>query len=209
MIARFNRKNHVKNLPDAYCKTPESNNAKLLEIEKSAVEKLRETLDAVYASLDLENAKGKTLDLYGEMVGQERGRATDTQYRILIKSRIARNFANGDYNSIVNLICLIFGCKGSEISFVETEKPCTVRIDALPFGALNNLAIDVNTALQIIRECIPAGVAIESISLTGTFEFSGGTELVYDEAAGFADEAQTIGGYLGAVFEENAPALPV
>ena len=209
MIAHFNRKNHVRNLPDAYCKTADSNNAKLLEIEKSAVDKLRETLNAVYESFDIDKAYGKTLDLYGDMVGQERGRATDTQYRILIKSRIARNFANGDYNSIVNLMCVVFNCKGSEINLVELEEPCTVRIDALPFAALNGLAIDVNTALQIVRECIPAGVTLESISLTGTFEFSGGTELVYDEEAGFADEAQTIGGYLGAMFEENAPALPV
>ena len=68
MITHFNRENYAKNLPDAYAKAEGSNNAKLLKIEKDAVDLLREAIAAISESLDLDKATGKTLDLYGEMV---------------------------------------------------------------------------------------------------------------------------------------------
>lgn len=208
MITHFNTDDLVKNLPDAFKKTPDSNNAKLFLILDSEFEKLRANRQALEDSLDLEKAYGKTLDLYGQMVGQERGKATDEQYRVLIKSRIVRNFSNGDYNSIVRLLALVFNCDPSEVSLVEMDEPCHVRLESLPFEALNQLVIDISTALKIIREVIPAGVFLESVQFTGTFEF-GDDSLVYDEAAGFGDEAQTIGGYLGYIFSDELPDLPV
>lgn len=209
MITQFNRENPVKNLPDSYCKTADSNNSKILNVEKSAMDALRAAVAEIDESLDLDKAYGKTLDLYGEMVGQERGKATDSQYRLLIKSRIMRNLAGGDYNSVVNLLALIFGCEPTEVSITEADEPCTVYLDKLPYAALNKLVVDVNTALKIIREVMPAGVNLESVTFTGTFEFSGGTDLVYDEAAGFGNETQTIGGTLGHVFNDETAELPV
>jgi len=209
VITRFNRDDLARNLPDAYRKDADSNISKLLQIEKAEMDRLRADIQAIYESLDLDKAFGKTLDLYGDMVGQERGKATDNQYRILIKARIMRNLANGDYNSIIRLLAMLFGCDPSEIVLTELEAPCQVRLDALPYSALNSLVIDITTVLKIARELMPAGVGMESLTFTGTFEFSGGTELVYNEAKGFADEAQTIGGYLGAVFNNTTADLPV
>ena len=210
MITQFNREALEKNLPDAYRKTPDSNNAKILAIEKSETDKLRANIRALWDSLDLDNVGGTTLDLYGATVGQERGKATDDQYRVLIKSRIVRNLSNGDYNSIVRMMAVVFGCDPSEIVLTETETPCHVRVDELPFGALNKAVIGLGTALKIIREVMPAGVLLESVQFTGTFEFSGGTTLVYDEAAGFSNAAQTIGGYFGYISDGiDASDLPV
>ena len=144
MITRFNAENLVKNLPDAYAKGSESNNRKILDIEKSAADSLRQSITAIYDSLDLDKATGKTLDMYGEIVGQERGRATDEQYRVLIKSRIVRNLANGDYNSIVHAIAITLGCQPTEISLIELEDPCKVQLGELPYSILNRLVIDMN-----------------------------------------------------------------
>lgn len=208
MITQFDRDNLVKNLPDAYAKTPESNNAKLLSIVQAEIDKLRENNRTLRDSLDLEKAHGKTLDMYGKMVGQERGKAIDDQYRVLIKSRIVRNLCNGDYNSIVRLIALIFGCEPAEILITELDTPCQVRVDELPYDALNQLVIDINTAIKIIQEVMPAGIQLQSVQFTGTFEFGGDT-LEYDADAGFGNEAQTIGGYLGYIFSDEIPDLPV
>ena len=209
MITQFNRENPVKNLPDAYCKTADSNNSKILAVEKSAMEALREAVAAIDESLDLDKAYGKTLDLYGEMVGQERGKATDDQYRVLIKACIVCNMVGGDYNSIVNLLALVFGCEPTEILIAELDEPCMARLDSLPYSVLNKLVIDIDTALKIVWEVMPAGVKLESINFVGTFEFSGGTELAYDENAGFGDVAQTIGGHLGYVSDGETANLPV
>ena len=207
MITRFNLDDLAKNLPDAYRKDPASVNSRILRIEKYAMDDLRAMLRSIDDSLDLNLATGATLDLYGEMIGQKRGKATDVQYRALIKMQIVRSHVNGDYNSVVELLAMILGCSPSEI--VLTEDDNSVRVDSLPFEKLNEMALDASTVTQIIKEIIPIGIYLESVSFAGTFEFSDGTELVYDAAAGFADDAQTIGGYFGAMFEGEENALPV
>lgn len=206
MIARFNGDNHAKNLPDAYKKTQDSNNAKLLEIEKDAVNILRESINAVYDSLDIDLATGKSLNLYGEMLGQDRGTATDEQYRALLKSRIVRNLSGTDHNSIVNAICLTFGCEPSEIHLSEEEGKCAVTLEGIPFDAINRINIDSNTAMQIVKTLMPAGVGFASLNFSGTFEF-GGDEMLYDEEKGFGNIEQTIGGTLGLCPEVTSAAL--
>lgn len=209
MITQFNRDDLVRNLPDAYRKDAESNISKVLLIEKEEMDRLRAEARAVLDSLDLDKAYGKTLNLFGEAVGQERGKATDSQYRTLIKSRIMRNFANGDHNGVVQLLAMIFNCGPAEILLTELEIPCKVRVDKLPFSLMNSANLDINTILNIVREVLPVGVAMDSVSFTGTFEFSTGSELVYDETKGFADAAQTVGGYFGYVFSDVPTDLPV
>lgn len=208
MITQFNRERLVRNLPDAYCKAKGSNNDKILEIEKGAMDSLREAVSAIYDSLDIDKATGKTLDLYGEMLGQDRGAATDEQYRVMLRSRIIRNYTNADHDSIVYAICATFGCEPTEILLTETDEPCRVNLENLPFDALNSSNIDIATAVQIIKRLMPSGVHLESLNFAGTFEFSD-TELVYDEGKGFADEAQSIGGYLGLMSDGEGSNLPV
>lgn len=208
MNARFNHENHVKNLPDAYRKTPDSNNAKLLQIEKEEVDRLRAETRAIYDSIDLELATGATLDMYGEMLGQDRGAATDEQFRALLKSRIVRNLSGADHNSIVNAICITFGCEPSEIMLDETDGKCAVVLSGIPYTAINKINIDLTTAVQIAKMLIPAGVSFDALTFAGTFEF-GGAEMVYDEAKGFGDAAQTIGGTLGLVPDVSNGGLPV
>lgn len=208
MNTQFNRDQLARNLPDAYSKGRESNNAKILEIEKNAVDRLRETVNAVYESLDLDNARGKTLDLYGEMVGQERGVATDEQYLILIKNRIIRNFSNADHNSIVNALSMTFGGAPSDVLLTEHDDPCKVTVEGLPLYKINESNLDVKTAVQIVNGLMPAGVYLEALEFSGTFEFSA-DELEYDETAGFADEAETFGGYFGLLSDGSGSNLPV
>ena len=209
MITLFDREKLARNLPDAYSKGPESNNAKILEIEKRALDVLRSAITAIYDSLDINNAKGKTLDLYGEMLGQERGAATDEQYLVLIKNRIIRNCVDADYNSIVHAICMTFDCEPSDIKLTELDEPCKVALEGLPIAQLNACNIDIGTAVQIVNGLIPAGVFMEAVSFSGTFEFSEGTELVYDAEKGFGNEEQTIGGYLGLMSDSHGSNLPV
>lgn len=208
MVTRFNREQLERNLPDVYNKRETSNHAKILGIEKNASDSLRMAAAEISESLDIDEAYGKTLDLYGEMLGQLRGMATDEQYRVLLKNKIIRSFSNSDYNSIVNAICTTFDCAPSDIVLRETEEPCTVTLEGLPITKLNECNIDISTAVKIINSLLPAGVHMEAMSFSGTFEFAG-AEIVYDAEAGFADEAQTIGGYFGLVSDNAGSNLPV
>lgn len=209
-MAGFKSANHAQNLPDSYKKTKDSNNYKILEIERIAVNNERETLQKIGNSRGLDNAKGKTLDLYGEMVGQARGLATDDQYRLLIKSRLMRSLSNGSYESIVKSLCATLNCKPSEISITEKDEPCVVQSITLPLTILAQAGLSKAQANALIKSLMPVGVTLETTLLEGTFMFSD-SENDYDEEAGFCDvEGGSMGGYLGSLGEEgNETILPI
>ena len=204
-------KNLVKNLPDAYTKTPDSNNYKILEVERVACEDLRESLHEIDSILDINNAKGKTLDLYGDRVGQARGLADDDKYLLMIKAKINRNISNGSYPSILNSLCETFSCEPSEMVISDGDEPYTVRIVTLPLRVINRAGLTSAQAVSIIKSLLPAGIKLAEFSFEGTFEF-GSNESDYDTEKGFAisEKDQSIGGYLGAMQgDEEDIILPI
>lgn len=200
----FNKLNHAKNLPDTYRRDKDSNNYKILEIERDAVSQLNSMLNQVYDITDLENATGKTLDLYGEKIGQDRGKATDEQYRILLKAKAARNLVNGSYKTICDAMCATFGCDASAIKFEDMNTPCHIEATEFPFVKIAEAGFTASQAMAIVKSMLPICVTLEPMLVEGTFEFSD-SEGEYDEDAGFADvEGGTMGGTFGSVYGESS-----
>lgn len=206
----FNNDNLVKNLPDAFDKSEGSNNFKILEINRLSVEKHLEDLYEVYEILDLDNAKGKTLDRYGDRIGQARGLATDEQYLLMIKAKLMRILSNGSYPSILKSLCLTFGCSAEKVHIEETDNPCQVKMITLPLDILNTSGMTVNQVTQLIKSILPICIRMDSLSLEGTFEFAD-SENDYSETKGFCDaEGGNVGGYLGYISgDTNEPVLPI
>lgn len=192
---------HVKNLPDCFKKSTDSNNFKILEIERRTVNEFRSTLKEIDDSLDLNLAKGATLDLYGDVVGQERGRATDEQYRMMIRAKILRNLSNGSFTSVLECLSKTLNCDKSDISVKEGADPCVAEIN-LSLKVINAAGFTANQATALIKALLPIGISLENSLYEGTFEF-GELETDYDEEKGFSDDAGTIGGYLGMTAGEN------
>lgn len=209
-MSMFNSTNHVKNLPDYYKKDAESNNYRLLEVEKCAVSDLRADIASVLSVLDLNEASGRTLDLYGEMMNQPRGVATDSQYIYMIKSKIMRNISSGDYGSVVRAICMTFDCDPSEVLILEKEEPCVVELVVLPLSVINKAGLTTRQTVAMIKQLLPVGITLESFLFEGTFTFSA-LETEYDASAGFCDvEDGVIGGYFGILYgEDDEPILPI
>ena len=215
-MAEFNYDNLAKNLPDCYKKDITSNNYKILEIERYATADLRKCLYEIESILDIDNASGAVLDAYGERFGQPRGRATDEQYRIMIKSKIARNLSGCSYKGIVDAICVSFGCSPDDVHIAESDtSPMAVSVEKAPLTAIINAGFTTMQAYQIIKSLLPAAIELEAVSFEGTFEFSD-NENDYDETAGFADkdgepfDEDIIGGYFGAAESElNDAVLPI
>lgn len=190
------KEEHVNNLPDCFRKDRDSNNFKILEIEKQTVNEFRATLQEIFDSLDLDKAKGATLDLYGEVVGQERGRATDEQYRIMIKAKLLRNLSNGSHSSILDCLAKTLNCDKSEIEIKEADDPCSVEI-TVPLNIIVSADFTSSQITALIKTLLPVGVSLQSYLYEGTFEF-GASETDYDEEKGFSNAEGTIGGYFGA-----------
>ena len=92
---------NVKELSDAWKKTQDSNNAKMLGLNESSVNRLLEVFKQIDDCLDIYKATGKTLDYYGAAVGQPRGNLADDKYRGLIITRIAVNVSGCDYQTVI------------------------------------------------------------------------------------------------------------
>lgn len=202
---------YVNNLPDVYRKDTDSNNYKILNIQKIEVDGIKSDTEDVYNTLDLDQATGKTLDLYGDMLGQARGYATDDQYRIMIKSRIVRNLMTGSLDSIITAGCLMFGCDPNEMHIVEDSSPVAVKIISLPYRVINYVGLSASQVIELIIKLVPVGITVKSAELQGTFEF-GTTDSEYDEDKGFADSetTPTMGGYLGYIYSsESEHILPI
>lgn len=205
----------VERLPDCYRKDEDSNNHKLLELERLATEELRLDIKTVLDSLDLNQANGNTLDLYGDMLGQRRGLLNDEQYRYMILARIGRNVVQGDYNSVISTLILMFGSQAGDITLddleiVEGERPCVVRLTKFPVYVLINAGFSSRQAVAMIESLLPVCVTLSADNFEGTFEFAD-TADVYDEQAGFGNIGQTIGGYLGLYLgdDDKIPVLPI
>ena len=226
-MKQFNDVNHAYNLPDCYDKTPikkradgtyeGSNNSKILETERLSVNMLCTDIQTIDEILDVDKATGITLDLYGEMLNQPRGTATDPQYRLMLKSKVAQSLTSGTFPSVLNALYQAFGCDPSEIVIYETNTPCTVKVEGVPLGVIAKAGLSTAQTAQIIERLMPAGVAVETLSFEGTFEFSATEEDMHidGDTKGYTDTEENmnvenaIGGYLGAIYEGENQELPL
>ena len=201
---------NVERLPDSYAKGKESNNYKLLNINEQAIADVKADVQAVFDVLDIQKATGRTLDLYGDMLGQKRGALNDAQYRIMIFTRMGINAVQGNYETVINSAQQIFECEAKDIVLRDGETPCSVFIEKMPLKVLIDAGFTSTQAIEILGTLMPIGVTISGNSFDGTFEFADGAD-EYDEQAGFADIAQTIGGYFGLLLgeDEESPVLPI
>jgi len=198
---------YIDGLPDVYQKQPTSNNYKLLLLEQGLVGGFWDDLKALDAVLDISNASGETLDLYGSIYGQARGSMTDEQYRVIILQRAARNLAGGDYNSTIIALANALGVSPSEFTLIEEDEPRRVAVSDLPYAALQKAGLTSQQAYQIIQSLLPAGIPLAPLDLAGTLEFAQ-YESEYDEEKGFGNIDQTIGGYFG-LLESGDIDVPV
>lgn len=216
---------NINLLPDAYYKGKNGNNFKLLSLNEQCAEALFNDINEV-GDIDLETATGKTLDLLGDTVGQLRGKLDDDQFRLMIQNKIGRNLCQGDYNSVVELITQMLGLNTGEVVLRDSDEPCRVTIDTIPLERLVEKGFTAEQATVIIEQLLPVCVRLANAEFEGTFEF-GEEEITYemlenktyseleehtyedlenaeiDLDAGFADEEQTIGGYLGFIKDDD------
>lgn len=202
--------NNIKRLPDCYRKDENSNNYKLLSINELDRESLREDLQQINESLDLEKAFGRTQDHYGASIGQPRGYLNDKQYLILIKVRLARIMNRGDYNSVLRALKMVFSANGGDIIMQDSEKPACVKLTRFPLQTLVNAGFTSRQVVDMINAILPICVSVDADEFEGTFEFAE-TGNEYDAEAGFADIEQTIGGYFGMLLgdDDNYKILPL
>jgi hypothetical protein len=199
-------KDIIRRLMDVFTKDPESNLGKLLNIMTEQLSALNDTQDRIRAWRDIDQAQGTTLDKTGTVVNQPRGVATDEVYRILIKSKIARNLSTGDINTIIQVLSTALNTSPSDIQIKEmwndpyAPEPAAISVIKIPISIVNQVGISPTQFARIVQKTVAAGVRVGAIELSGTFQFASGNTVESDGNSGFANVSGSTGGTLGFVY---------
>ena len=116
----INYDNPIDNLPDAYDKSADSNNSKILKLNKSTTDIMDRVIDSIFGVLNLNNASGRALDdIWSGRLNLERGSLTDEQYKIRLRTKMMQNIANGSFPDLIEALAYALQCEKS----VQTSAP--------------------------------------------------------------------------------------
>lgn len=196
----------TKMLPDSFSKQKDSNNNKLLTLDKEITTEFQNNAICVFDTLDIYKARHTTLDLYGTLVNQQRNGLTDEQYLIAILVKIARNSTATDYTSVLKNLSSILKCSYEDISIQDDSLPATIKINKIPFKTLLDANFTMKQVLVLVKSLLTITVNISSANFEGTFEFASVLEQK-DENKGFGDLSQSVGGFLGAYIVDDTKII--
>ena len=197
--------NILKRLTSNYRKDEQSNNYKLLKLAADEIETVKELFEQIEIFRDIDQAEAAALDNIGRNVGQQRGATNDEIYRVLIKSRIARNLSGGDINTVIRVIALTLNTDVENVEIIELwntldEEPAAVQIN-IPTALLNEINFSITQFGRLVNRIVAAGVRA-NVLFEGTFQFSSQLDVVEtDIDTGFSEVDQLEGGKLGAIYD--------
>lgn len=201
---------------DVFNKNPNSNIGKLIGILYAQMDELNTSLEKVREWRDIDKAQGSTLDRIGQNVIQPRGAATDEVYRVLLKSKIARNLSKTDINTIIRVLALALDCDYKDIRIQEKfsdlndPEPASLSLIRMPMKRLNEVGMSPSQFAKIIQKTVAAGISVAQIELAGTFLLSSIYEGLQQDVYGLSDPDMTVGGTLGEVYVPgNDYGLPI
>lgn len=167
----YSVKEIVSLFTDHFRKDEESNTHKLMQLFSDEAQLLKETNDKIIEWRDIDKAEGKALDLIGENVVQPRGSANDEVYRILLKSKIARNLADGTLNGLIKAIAYVLQIDTSEIRVSELwqslDEPAALGVEALPIEKVTKAGLSYAEFESILQSLVAAGIKLMLMASSG------------------------------------------
>lgn len=198
----------MEKLTDNYNKDPKGNIGKLFKIITDELMEIQSTFKKINDWRDVDNAEGFGLDRIGFNVRQFRGMAPDEIYRVLIKSRIARNRSDGSINTIIRVLSMALDTDPSELKIVEgytdpmEPEPASIKVMELPIKRILDIGMTAEQFARMAAKTTAAGVGVKEIQMYGTFQLSiMPAELEVDPDTGFSDIDMQQGGELGMIYQ--------
>lgn len=198
----------MEKLTDNYNKDPKGNIGKLFKIITDELMEIQSTFQKINDWRDVDNAEGFGLDRIGFNVRQFRGMAPDEIYRVLIKSRIARNRSDGSINTIIRVLSMALDTDPSELKIVEgytdpiEPEPASIKVMELPIKRILDIGMTAEQFAQMAAKTTAAGVGVKEIQMYGTFQLSiMPAELEVDPDTGLSDIDMLQGGELGMIYQ--------
>lgn len=156
----FDVKSIVSRFVDYFDKQPNSNISKLMKIFSDELQVLNTTTERVGDWRDIDNAEGQALDDIGTNINQHRGVATDEVYRILLKSKIARNLSDGSINTIIRVLAVALSVPFDQIKIQEKwndpvePEPAAIKVIEMPLAKINEAGLDPVNFMRIVQKTV-------------------------------------------------------
>ena len=196
---KFDYDNFAYNLPDAFQKDPDSDNYKLLAVEKYICDAIMQIMSDIYDITDIDKATGAALDMHGARHQILRGSSDDTQYRIRIKGKIAQSLCDGSRDSVAEAVAFILSSDTSQIQ-LRTKEQGKVELLGIPVELLIDAGFTTEQINDMLNALFPTGVVLEDVQYIGTFEYGSiDTASEYAPDNGYGNVEQTIGGFYGLI----------
>lgn len=195
----------IERLTSNYGTKSTNNVHKLMQLTAEHIQENEDTLKKIAAWNDIDQAKGKVLDRIGSDLQQDRGLLPDETFRILIKSKMKRSLSSGSIDTLIDFLSFVLQIPAKSVEIRELwpeGKNASLYIN-VPADAVTPTGLSLRQFGELINLVVAAGVRAE-VLFEGTFSFSSDYEnSEFDNAAGFADDEQTIGGTMGYVYDPS------
>lgn len=163
----YDVKSIVKLFTDHFRKDPESNTYKLMQLFSDELELIKVTNDRILEWRDIDQAEGATLDLIGRNVIQPRYGVSDERYRIILKSKVAKNLANGTINNFIRGVAYALDIPPEEVRVVEMWAkegyPATLALDVIPWDKIKRAGFTTQEFEELLQSLVAAGVTLDRI----------------------------------------------
>lgn len=199
MLLEPAKKRIMDRFPDNYDKKAGSNFDKTVDLLAGEIQVTQDVYERMAAWRNIDAAEGAALDQIGARYGQQRGQATDNVYRVMIRAKIKQNTSGGRIDDIIDFVSFVLQIDPTEVDYKE-EYPAKVHIN-VPIDAITRTGLTMGQFSQLVDLVGAGGVKIQTL-FEGTFAFADDYDSSGDsDDFGFADDAQTVGGTLGAAFD--------
>lgn len=197
----FEADSSIIRAPHTYSKDRQSNWGKLLGVLTDEIDKVKQVAAHVQKVRDIDEAGGRNLDLIGANVQQERGNTSDKLYRVLIKTKIARNINEGNIDNLIQVISLALKCEENEVLIRERWELAPPKSAGLvievPCRALNDIGMTPEQFTILMSRIVATGIGVVAL-YAGSFSFSDKADLPENGSEFGFDR-----GILGAYFSLN------
>lgn len=170
----YSVKQLVSLFTDHFRKDEESNTYKLMQLFSDELQLLEETNNRIIEWRNIDKAEGKQLDLIGQNVVQSRGTATDEVYRIVLKTKVAQNLADGTLNGLIRAIAYVLQVDKKEIQVREMwsilNMPAALAIEAIPIDKITAANLTNDEFEKILQSLVAGGIKL-MLMASGSKEF--------------------------------------
>lgn len=138
---------------------PKTNIGRLFETLAWGLEFVHEHAERMRVWDDLDNAKGSVLDRYGANFGVDRGGATDTVYRLLIKVKMIALMSGGDIDTIIWAAASLFDVQPTDIE-IQEKFPCKIRICVDESLLSSERLTSIEVIAELMKRIAAAGIEV-------------------------------------------------